>query len=96
MAHRAGYEPHNQGELYMEDDGRTVAVTYHDMHGHNAEELAKRWNAYPEHLELLAAIRLTLAADHATHQSGNLERMLLRLQAMPELSRDASTGKLNG
>ena len=54
-AYTEGSSPHYQGQVYREDNGHTVAVTYHDEDGANARLIA----AAPD---LLAALQYLGAA----------------------------------
>jgi predicted nucleic acid-binding protein len=51
---RQGSSPHNQGQVYCEDNGKTLAVTYDDEDGANARLIA----ASPA---MLAALQAALA-----------------------------------
>ena len=49
-----GYEPHNQGQVYYEDNGRAVALTYNDEDGANARLIAAAADMLAALQELLA------------------------------------------
>jgi hypothetical protein len=57
-----GSSPHNQGQVYDEDNGKTLAVTYNDEDGANARLIA----AAPDMLAALRAIAARVAEDRAT------------------------------
>jgi len=53
-AYTEGSSPHYQGQVYRDDNGHTVAITYHDEDGANARLIA----AAPT---MLAALQAALA-----------------------------------
>lgn len=65
---RGGSAPHYQGEVYDENTGNTVAVTYNDKGGHKAQRIVACVNACdginPEAVPDLLAALLEIAAEN--------------------------------
>lgn len=72
-----GYEPHNQGQVYYEDNGQTLAVTYNDEDGANARLIA----AAPD---MLAALQ-ELLADSYLGNPINGDRMRAAREAVAKI-----------
>lgn len=108
VIHREGYAPHFQGTVMREEgQGETIALTYNDEHGANAELIAEAVNTLQEtgftpaelagrvheYREQLAAVRLTLYAD-LDQCGGNVQHHYTNhLKHREDLDRDAETGK---
>lgn len=67
--HRAGYEPHNQGQVYDAETGQTVAITYSDEGGKNARLIA----SCPELLETLEGVMKALSRMIDKHDPDSIE-----------------------
>ena len=72
-AYTEGLSPHYQGQVYREDNGHTVAVTYHDEDGANARLIA----AAPA---MLAACQhvLSVLENPPPNKPGGVSRTMLR------------------
>lgn len=66
----------DQHHVVDEGTGRTVALTYNDDGGATAEEIAKRWNAFPELVKFVGMIsRNTTTEEAECEDLGNDEAM---------------------
>ena len=69
---RAGAAPHYQGQIADESKGRTIAITYDDKDGENAQLIA----AAPELLEQLKLAHRMLLQTNWIHEDEAMNELL--------------------